>query len=274
MGTPPRLGAHRLLGEIGRGGTAVVHSAIDAFGREVVVKRLRPEIAADPAARRRLAREIAAQRRVRSPYVPRLLDGRADADPPYLVMAYAPGCPLSELVAGHGPPRPDRLRRLARRLALAVAAVHDAGVLHRDVSPGNVMVHGERPALIDFGLAHDAAEAQTTRPGMVVGTPAYLAPEVIEGGPATAASDVFAWAATIAFAATGRPPFGRGPLEGVCLRIVSGTADLEGVEEPLAGLLRLGLDRDPRRRPSARWFAGALAPAGMGAPGRGRCAAA
>jgi serine/threonine protein kinase len=274
MGTPPRLGEHRLLDEIGRGGTAVVHLAIDASGREVVVKRLRPEIAADPAARRRLAREMAAMGRVRSPYVARLLGGRVDADPPYVVMSYVPGYPLSELVESYGPPRRDRLRRLARGLALAVAAVHDAGVLHRDVTPGNVMVHGDRPTLIDFGIAHDADAWQTTRPGMVVGTPAYLAPELIKGGPATPASDVFAWAATVAFAATGRPPFGRGSLQAVCLRIVSGRADLEGVQEPLAGLLRLGLDRDPGRRPSARWFAGALATEEVGVAGPAPCVAA
>src|SRR5690606_37692528 len=113
---------------------------------------------------------------------------------------------------------------------------------------------------------------QITRRGMVVGTPAYLAPELIEGERATTASDVFSWAATVAYAATGRPPFGRGSLHGVCFRILRGRADLDGVPEPLAGLLRLAFRRDPSRRPPARWLAGA--PAGRDRAAAGRDAAA
>ncbi|MGI5167956.1 serine/threonine-protein kinase [Spirillospora sp. CA-253888] len=259
MGKHRRLGGYRLLDEIGRGSTAVVHLAMDSFGREVAVKELQDGFAAEPEARQRLAQEMAAQARVRSGYVARLLDGRLDGERPYVVMQYVPGCSLGDLVADYGPPRRERLLRLARGMALGLADVHDAGVLHRDVSPGNVIVLGDRPTLIDFGIAREAGAEQLTRRGMVIGTPAYLAPELIEGGAATRASDVYAWAATLAYAATGRPPFGRGSLHGVCFRILRGQADLEGAAEPLASLLRLGLDRDPARRPAARWFAGALA---------------
>lgn len=259
MGKHRRLGGYRLLDEIGRGSTAVVHLAVDAGGREVAVKELRPEFAGEPEAIGRLARELSAQARVRSAYVARLLDGRISAERPYVVMQYVPGCPLNDLIAAYGPLRRDRLPRFARRLALALGDVHDAGVLHRDVAPGNVIVLGDRPTLIDFGIAHAAGAEQITKRGMVVGTPAYLAPELIEGGRASTASDVFSWAATVACAATGRPPFGRGSLHGVCFRILRGRADLGGVPEPLAGLLRLAFRRDPAERPSARWLAGALA---------------
>jgi serine/threonine protein kinase len=259
MGTQRRLGGYRLLEEIGRGTTSVVHLAMDSGGREVAVKELLPQFEADVHGRRRLAREMAVQARVRSPYVARLLDGEVAAERPYVVMEYVPGQPLGGLIAEYGPFSGDRLSRLARRLVLGLASVHDAGVLHRDVAPKNVIVLGDRPTLIDFGIAHEAGVEQVTRPGLVAGTPAYLAPELIEGDPATAASDVFSWAATTAYAATGRSPFGTGSLHGVCFRILRGEADLAGIAEPLATLLPLGLRRDPSRRPTARWFAGALA---------------
>jgi serine/threonine protein kinase len=264
MGTHRRLGGYRLLDEIGRGSTSVVHLAMDSTGREVAVKELLPQYKSDEDTRRRLAREMSAQSRVRSPYVARLLDGEVAAERPYVVMEYVSGHPLAGLVDEYGPYQGDRLSRLARRLVLGLAAVHDAGVLHRDVAPKNVIVHGDRPTLIDFGIAHAAGAGEVTRPGIVAGTPAYLAPELIEGEQPTAASDVFSWAATIAYAATGRSPFGTGSLHGVCFRILRGEADLEGIAGPLAALLPLGLGRDPSRRPTARWFAGALADGGPG----------
>ncbi|TDD76857.1 serine/threonine-protein kinase [Actinomadura rubrisoli] len=262
MGKHRRLGAYRLLDEIGRGSTAVVYLAMDAHGREVAVKELCPEFAGVPEAIGRLARELSAQSRVNSAYVARLLDGQITAERPYVVMQYVPGCPLNDLIPAYGPLGGERLVRFARRLALALGDVHDAGVLHRDVAPGNVIVLGDRPTLIDFGIAHESGMEQITRRGMVVGTPAFMAPELIEGERATTASDVFSWATTVAYAATGRPPFGRGSLHGVCFRILRGQADLDGVPEPLAGLLRLALRRDPSQRPTARWFAGALHPGG------------
>lgn len=274
MGTHRRLGEYRLLDEIGRGSTAIVHLALDAQGREVAVKELCPQVAGEPEALARLARELAVQARVNSRYVARLLDGRMSAERPYVVMQYVPGCPLNALVTAYGPLTGDRLVRFARRLALAVADVHDAGVLHRDVSPGNVIVLGDRPTLIDFGISHQEGMEQITRRGMVVGTPAYLAPELIEGERATTASDAFSWAATAAFAATGRPPFGRGSLHGVCFRILRGQADLDGVPEPLLGVVRRALARDPADRPTARWIAGALAQSDDAITPRGRFAAA
>lgn len=253
-GRVERLGEYRLLERVGEGTTAVVHCAVDSLGRTVAVKELRPEFAGEPAARRRLALEMAAQGRVTSPYVARLLDGDARCTRPYAVSQYIPGTTLRALVDSYGPLPSGSLLRFAGRLAEGIAAVHRAGVVHHDVTPGNVMVLGGAPMLIDFGLAHDEMAAPVTNPGMLVGTPAYLAPELIEGEPAGPAADVFSWAATVAFAATGRSPFGQGSLHGVCFRILRGAADLDGVGEPLASWLRTAFRRDPAARPAAEWF--------------------
>jgi serine/threonine protein kinase len=259
MATVARLGEYRLLERVGAGSTAVVHLAVDGRGREVALKELRPEFAGDPDARRRLAREILALGKVHSPYVARLLDGEVGGERPYTVTRYVPGTTLRELVDTCGPLRGISLTRFARRLAEGAAAVHAAGVVHRDLAPGNVMVLGGSPVVIDFGVAYEARAGQETRPGILIGTPAYLAPELIEGGAVTPAVDVFSWAATVAFAATGRPPFGIGSLHAVCFRILRGAADLQGVPEPLASLLRPSLGRDPGARPPAARLASDLA---------------
>lgn len=261
-----RLGEYRLLDEVGRSTTAVVRLAVDASGREVAVKELLPAAAADTEARRRLAREIAAQVRVRSPYVARLIGGDVAADRPYAVTQYVPGPTLRDMIRSYGPLRGTALLEYARLTALGLADVHDAGVVHRDLTPGNIMVLGGAPVIIDFGIAHEAGAVQVTRPGMIMGTPAYLAPELIEGEHATAASDVFAWAVTLAYAGTGRPPYGTGSLHRVCYRILSGAADLAGLPDLLASLVRPALARDPRHRPPARRLAGLLAPFCLSGP--------
>jgi serine/threonine protein kinase len=253
-----RLGEYRLLERIGGGATSVVYCAVDGQGRTVAVKELRPEFAADPDARRRLAREIVAQGKVHSAYVARLIDGDVRGERPYAVTQYAPGTTLGDLIRSYGPLRGAPLLRFALQLAEGMAAVHEAGVVHRDLSPANVMVLGGTPLIIDFGIAHDEGAAQITRPGMLIGTPAYLAPELIEGEPVGPAADVFSWAGTVAYAATGRPPFGAGSLHAVCFRILRGAADLDGISEPLSSLLRLGLRRDQASRPPASWFANSI----------------
>ena len=252
------LGIYRLLEPIGAGSTAVVYRAVDPQGRMVALKEPRLD-EHEAEIRHLLAREIAVLSRIRSPFVAALVDGDVTGERPYIVTQYVAGVPLRNLVGTYGPLRGAALHRFGRQLATALAAVHAAGVVHRDLTPANIMVLGGSPVVVDFGIAHDAADARSTRPGMLVGTPAYLAPELVEGERATAASDVFAWAATLADAATGRPPFGNGSLHGVCYRILRGMADLDGIAEPLRSLLELGLRRDPADRPPAAWFAATLA---------------
>jgi predicted Ser/Thr protein kinase len=249
--TPTGLGPYQLLERLGEGGMGVVYLATDAEQRRVAVKALRPAVAADPNARRRLAREVETMRRVRSPFVAEVIDADVTSDPPYIVTRYVKGQTLDEIVTRGGPLSGEKLARLASGLALALTAVHAAGVVHRDLKPGNVMIsHGE-PVVIDFGIAQVPDSTRLTQSGMFMGTPGYLAPEVIEGRQSGPASDVHSWGATVAFAATGRPPYGTGAFETIFYRIINGQPDLGGFPAPLLELVSRALSRDPARRPSA-----------------------
>ncbi|WP_214104634.1 serine/threonine-protein kinase [Acrocarpospora catenulata] len=244
------LGPYRLLSPLGSGGFGEVHLALDGEGRTVAVKVLHPHVAGDASALARLAREVETMRRVRGPHVAEVLDAALNADRPYLVTRYVQGRALSAVVA-EGPLRGDDLVRLARGLAEALVAVHRAGVVHRDLKPGNVILADGEPHVIDFGVAYALDSAAVTASGAVVGTPGYLAPEVLEGREAGSAADVFAWAATVAFAATGRHPYGTGPMPAVAYRVVHGEPDLDGVPDWLAPLLRQCMKAEPAARPSA-----------------------
>jgi hypothetical protein len=248
---PDRLGEYRLLDRIGEGGMGVVFLARDRRHRTVALKVLRSSVAGDPTARRRLAREVETMQRVRSPNVAEVIDADLDGHTPYIVTRFVPGRTLDDVVTQDGPLRGPALSQLACGLADALIAVHAAGVVHRDVKPGNVMLFQDTPVVIDFGIAQGPDATRLTMTGMFMGTPGYLAPEVIEGRPSSEASDVHAWGATVAFAAIGRPPYGTGPYEGIFYRIVNGQADLSAVPGPLLPLLAAALARDPAHRPSA-----------------------
>jgi hypothetical protein len=155
------------------------------------------------------------------------------------------------VVAATGPLRGKALERLAWGLAEGLAAVHAAGVVHRDLKPGNVVIAGGAPVLIDFGIAHAPDATRITQVGMFMGTPGYLAPEVVEGLPCGPSADVHSWGSTVAFAATGRPPFGTGSYETIFYRIVGGKTDLAGIPARLMPLVTAALSRDPAGRPSA-----------------------
>jgi predicted Ser/Thr protein kinase len=248
---PDRLGPYRLLDRIGEGGMGVVYLARDPEQRSVAVKILRPAVAGDPNARRRLAREVETMRRVRSAFVAEVIDTDVTGAVPYIVTQYVPGRTLDQVVTDEGPLSGDGLIRLAAGLAEALTAIHAAGVVHRDLKPGNVMLVNGNPVVIDFGIAQALDSTRLTMTGMFMGTPGYLSPEVIEGHNSTSFSDVHAWGATVAFAATGRPPFGTGSYETIFYRIVNGQPDLAGVAPPMADLLAAALRRDPASRPAA-----------------------
>jgi predicted Ser/Thr protein kinase len=263
---PEKLGPYRLQDRLGEGGMGAVYLARDRERRPVAIKVLHSRVAVEPTARRRLAREVEAMRRVRSPFVAEVLDADVDHKFPYIVTRYVPGETLDDTVRAHGPLTPAALERLASGLAQALAAIHAAGIVHRDLKPGNVMLHNGNPVVIDFGIAQSAGDStRLTQTGMFMGTPGYLAPEVIEGQPSSAASDVHSWGATMAFAATGRAPFGTGSFENVFYRIVQGHADIGGIPGPLAQLVAAALSRDPRRRPTASWLSAQAATPGLAA---------
>ena len=234
----------------------VVHLARDPQGALVAIKVLHPNTTESANARLRLAREVETMRRVRSAFVAEVLDADVTGEFPYIVTRYVRGPTLEAMVRGRGPLSGPGLRRLAYGTAEARKAIHAAGIVHRDLKPGNVMLTDDRPVVIDFGIAQSPDATRLTQTGLVMGTPGYLAPEVIEGQPSSPASDVHSWGATMAFAATGRAPYGGGgdSYQTIFYRIVSGRADLDGVPGPLVPLLSAALARDPSHRPSAEWL--------------------
>jgi hypothetical protein len=248
---PDRLGPYRLLERIGEGGMGVVHRAQDEQDRVVAIKVLRPGVAADPDARRRLGREFETMQRVRSPFVAEVIDADVTGDIPYVVTRYVVGHTLDQAVRQDGPLRGRALERLAWGLAEGLAAVHAAGVVHRDLKPANVVMASGVPVLIDFGIAQPPDATRITQVGMFMGTPGYLAPEVVEGHPSGPPADVHSWGSTVAYAATGRPPYGTGSYESIFYRIVSGQPDVNGIPAPLMPLVTAALSREPGRRPSA-----------------------
>ncbi|TDC62567.1 serine/threonine protein kinase [Actinomadura sp. GC306] len=245
-----RIGHYRVLDTLGEGGMGVVYLGADSEGRNVAIKVLRPAVAGDATARRRLAREVDSMRRVHSPHVAEILDADVTAERPYIVTQYVPGNTLEEVVEESGPVYGQALQRLAVGLASALSAIHGAGIVHRDLKPGNVMLVDGEPVVIDFGIAQAADATRLTATGMVIGTPGYLAPEIIEGEDAGPPSDVHAWAGTVAYAATGRPPFGSGTFESIFYKIMQGTPDLDGVPDALLPVLRSAMARNPAERPT------------------------
>jgi hypothetical protein len=251
---PAQIGGYRLLGLLGEGGMGVVHLAEDRSGHRVALKLLRPHVVGDEQARRRFAQEVASLSRVTSDRVAEIVDADPWGPEPYVVTRFVDGPSLTDHVRTHGPLAEPALRGFAAGLAEALVAVHRVGVLHRDVKPGNVLVEGDphapEPVLIDFGLARMAEDPHLTGTGWFLGTPGYLAPEILYGDEPTPAADVHAWAATVVFAATGRPPAGRGPTMAVLDRVRRGEMDLTGVPASLRELLEQALAPEPVDRPT------------------------
>jgi eukaryotic-like serine/threonine-protein kinase len=263
-GDPRRLGPYELLGRLGQGGMGVVFLGRDRRGRLAAVKALRPELAGDPAFAARFRREVDAARRVDSPRVARVLDADPAGPRPWLATEYVDGATLAGAVADGGPLTGGWLLAFAAGVAQGLADVHAAGVVHRDLKPTNVLLLDPqaRPGvkLIDFGIAR-APDATMTRSGLRFGTPAWMAPEQLRDLPAGPPADVFAWGALVAFAATGRHPFGGGPPEAVAYRVLHDPPDLDGVPGSVRRLVQDALARDPAARPTATRIAGALAAA-------------
>jgi hypothetical protein len=259
-GDPRRLGPYELVGRLGQGGMGVVFLGRERrTGRLAAVKALRPELAGDPTFAARFRREVDAARRVDSPHVARVLDADPSATRPWLATEYVDGITLADEVATTGPLTGDRLLRFATQVAQALTTIHAAGIVHRDLKPTNVLLHKGQGSpgserfgvkVIDFGIAW-ATDATMTRSGLRFGTPSWMAPEQLRDQPAGPATDVFAWGALAAFAATGRHPFGGGPADAVAYRILHHQPDLDGVPEPLRRLVRDALSRDPAARPTA-----------------------
>ncbi|MFI9362464.1 serine/threonine-protein kinase [Kitasatospora sp. NPDC053057] len=247
---PREIGGYLLEGRLGAGGMGVVYRARSVSGRQVAIKVIRPELAADAEFRARFRQEVTAARKVSGAFTAPVLDADADAPAPWLVTLFIPGPSLGERVAGQGPLTPPEVRRLAAGLAEALREIHRVGLVHRDLKPGNVLLAEDGPRVIDFGIARSAGETQLTSTGVAVGTPPFMAPEQFRNGTATAATDVFALGSVLAFAATGRGPFGADSSHAVGFRVVYEEPDLAGLAPELYPLITGCLAKDPEQRPT------------------------
>jgi serine/threonine protein kinase len=252
-GDPTELGAYRLVGRIGRGGMGTVYLAETSSGERAAVKVINPDLAHDDAFRIRFRREVESARRVRRFCTAPVLDAQLDGEPLYIVTEYVDGPNLDQFIRASGPMRGSSLEHLAVGVATALTAIHGAGVIHRDLKPANVLLSSVGPRVIDFGIARALdSVADATRTGQFIGTPAYMAPEVIEGKPATPASDVFAWGCVVAYAGTGTAPFAAPTVPAVMYQIMHAEPALDGIDEALRDLVARALAKDPGKRPAAQ----------------------
>ncbi|MEV1178545.1 serine/threonine-protein kinase, partial [Nonomuraea sp. NPDC049784] len=245
------IGGYTLRRLLGSGGMGEVHLASTPTGGLAAVKVIHPALARDPAFRRRFEREVAAARRVARFCTAPVLDAGIDGDVAYLVTEYVKGPDLAHAVHDQGPLSGGNLEALAVGIATALSAIHGAGVIHRDLKPSNVLLSPLGPRVIDFGIAqlveNDALASQA-----ILGTPAFMAPEQVRGEPLTPAIDVFAWGGVIAFAGTGRLPFGGGAPGEVVYRIMQEGPRLDGLDEGIRQIVEQALAKDPRMRPTAQ----------------------
>ncbi|WP_137993234.1 bifunctional serine/threonine protein kinase/MFS transporter [Streptomyces vilmorinianum] len=254
---PTRIGPYRLIARLGAGGMGLVYLGRSEGGRTVAVKVVQAEYAGHPEFRRRFAREVAAARRVGGSWTADVLDADPEADVPWVATQYIPGPDLHAVVAKDFGPLPEHsVRALANRLALALQAVHEAGLIHRDLKPSNVLVTVDGPRVIDFGIARAmdslAGDSLHTHTGMLIGSPGFMSPEQVRGLELTPASDVFCLGAVVVYAATGRLLFGATDtgLNAHLFRVAEEEADLTGVPESLVDLVRACLHKDPAKRPT------------------------
>lgn len=243
-------GNYRLVRSLGRGGFGEVFLGEAPDGSRAAVKVLHASWAGDPQMRRRFATEVEQARRVSGFCIAAVLDAAPEAEEPWIATEYIDGPTLQYAVTAGGPRSGVELHRLAISTATALAAIHAAGVVHRDLKPDNIMLAPDGPRVIDFGIAR-AVEATSVTASGVVGTIGYMAPEQLEGMRLTSAVDIFSWGAVVVYAATGQEAF-PGPTQASRIaRILGGEPDLGAMAEPLAGIVRACLDKDPGQRPDA-----------------------
>ncbi|WP_051072885.1 serine/threonine-protein kinase [Nocardiopsis valliformis] len=246
---PEQIGPFTLAARIDSGGQGVVYLGHGEDGSPAAVKVLAGLWDDDQRQRERFARELSAARKVAPFCTAAVLAADMDADVPYIASEYVPGPTLRTAVTDEGPRTGAALDRLAIATITALAAVHEAGVVHRDLKPGNVILGPDGPRVIDFGIARFTdATHQTTA---VTGTPAYMSPEQIRGDAAAASGDIFSWAAVMAYAASGRHAFPGETTVAVIDKVLSDPPDLTGVPDRLLPVLEHCLAKDPADRPTA-----------------------
>ncbi|MGW2719634.1 serine/threonine-protein kinase [Streptomyces sp. NPDC001492] len=260
---PTVVGPYRLLGRLGSGGMGRVYLGRNAGGRTVAVKIVHPHFALDEEFRARFRREVEAARRVGGAWTAPVLDADPGAAVPWVATAYAAGPSLASAVADDGPLPAHSVRVLGAGLAEALAAVHELGLVHRDVKPSNVLLTLDGPLLIDFGIARATdGTASLTSTGVSIGSPGYMSPEQILGKGATGAADVFSLGAVLAYAATGEPPFPGDSSAALLYKVVHEEPELGSLSGEVRDVVEACLVKEPGRRPTPGEVARRLAPEG------------
>ena len=269
---PREVGPYELLGRLGAGGMGTVYLGRARNGRLVAVKVIQPALTDDPDFRARFRSEVSRARQVPPFCTAEVLDADVDSDQPYLVVEYVDGPTLTQLVQENGPLSSGALQSVALGVATALAAIHSAGVIHRDLKPQNVLFALGNPKVIDFGIARaDDATSQHTRTGEMVGTVAYMAPERLDpqDHEMSYPSDIFSWAVVVAYAATGHTPFDAGSPTGTAMRILTQPPDLDGIPAALRDTVARALSKEPDERPTARELVDLLVGSGPTPPSSG-----
>ena len=248
---PAQVGRYQLTARLGAGGMGVVYLGTTGDGTLVAVKVLRPELTDDPEFRNRFGREVANLTRVKGVCTVRVIEADSQSATPFVVTEYAAGPSLSEYIDKHGSVGPEMLFGLATGLAEALTTIHAAGIMHRDLKPSNIILTDAGPKVIDFGIARRQDTRGVTKTGMMIGSLGFMAPEQISGrsGPE---ADIFAWGVTVAYAATGRSPFGAGNSHSILYRIMYGDPEIASIPDSLRPLVEASLVKDPQSRPTAR----------------------
>ncbi|MFH9264664.1 protein kinase [Streptomyces sp. NPDC017546] len=280
---PHRIGAYRLLGRLGEGGMGQVFLARSDRGRTVALKLVRQELAERPEFRARFRQEVRAAHRVGGTWTAPVLDSDTEAPVPWVATGYVAGPSLQRIVSGrpgapvtasgaYGPLPLRSVRFLGSGLAHALQHIHGAGLIHRDLKPSNVLLTIDGPRVIDFGIARaldSVPDGDLTRTGALVGSPGFMAPEQVRGERVTTACDVFCLGSVLAYAASGRLPFGTtesGGVHALMFRIAQEDPDLTGIPEDLAGVVRDCLAKEPAARPGTGEILARLGEAGADEP--------
>ncbi|MFC0552458.1 serine/threonine-protein kinase [Planotetraspora thailandica] len=249
-GQPQRLGAYTLLHKLGEGGQGAVHMGIAPDGAHVAVKVLHERFRGGTQERDAFMREVAAAQRVPAFSTARVVDVGVDGDTAYIVSEYVAGRSLDRLVREEGPLSGDALIRLAIATSAALNAIHSAGIVHRDFKPANVLIGSDGPRVIDFGIAK-ALDQVTMTSGGVKGTPAFMSPEQVSGLPVGPQSDIFSWASTMFYGATGLLAFNGATAFQVFQAVLHQQPALLPLPPSLRDPVAACLDKDPQRRPTA-----------------------
>jgi len=246
---PREVGVYQLIARIGKGGMGRVYLGLSPGGRRVAVKIMRPEHDADPEFRQRFRHEVEAAKRVGGFYTALVLDADPDADSPWMATEFIEGASLETTVRRAGAFGPGQLRDLGAALAEGLTAIHKCGLVHRDLKPANILMASDGPRIIDFGVAQTAGLARVTLAGEIIGTPAYMSPEQIDGADVGPPSDVFSLGGILVYAAIGRAPFVAPNLPAISHAILHKAPDLHLVPGPLREIIAACLAKDPASRP-------------------------